>query len=903
MLKLKLVFYLFIIMSNYLSAQTTLQDARNCWKGVKAYFYMNGTTPVDQKSLQCMDEAFDFYVSDPENYPLEFGEMLYYRAYQSMQQRLSADCERFTNTGIELLKEVETPEGTRDSLLGDLYSLQAMLYSTVLFEFDRAVTTAEIAYRYYDESENVQGKTLQKLNLATTYSQFGFCEKAQNSMNDVKEEMTELLEFYQFAIRSVLKTIEGRLQLCDAYKLIGEGRFDELGSQTESARIAFKNAIPALQLIGHSPSIIANYANIGITFLTKFPPTEADFDSAAFYFGKSLAVPNNDGIDMRKTEFLRSFAKSLKKNSREDTAHLDSLLQIFGLTAASQEELSRFESMPQTGIETVQSLEILFIKTAAQYVQFQKTKDPIYLQKSLQDYEILFRLANSLRILNADDRSTEIFGSTFFFPFSQAVVTAAKLFVLTDMEDYLEKAFEFSQKSKSFVLRQAIYRNYESGKTKETKLRAKIRNLEFDYRRAKDSLQRSSILAQIHDAKQLMWNYFKEMRNSSEDIYFQNRFSNDIPNLKVIQNSLNDSTAILDFKTAIEDSSMAMIITKEKVKLAYYPKLVSIKDSITKFKDELESGSDDFGVISNQLYKILFEPIAKKLSKKIKRLIIVPDYITWDISFDALAYELDHDGNGKYLVEKFIINYQSILNTPSLSSGENVSLEKASLSGLIASYSGGLSEQNELQQDCYLNSPLQNLSLIDDVIKDVVSTSDQNDLYHPVFKQDFINNADNHPILVIAAHGCERSPDSRLRDPLDHGIIFSTEDNDTESYILRLGEIYNLAFKKLDFIFLASCNTAWGELYMGEGMLSIARGFFYAGVSTLVAGKAKIPIKGTAELIEHFFGYIYEGKDIATSLQKAKLDYLRLHSDYSGHPSNWANVVCIGNGRKRFKFQ
>ena len=383
------VVIIFFCKINFSQGQMTLQEARDCWRGAKQYFFLHGTTPSDSASIDCLTKSVDFYQLEQEKYPLEFGEMLYYCAHQAMILRKPAEVERLTIMGINILEE--QPETfSVDSLLGDLHGLKAQLYSNLLFEYDRAVTEGEISYLYYEKANNVHGRIQQQLNLAITKAHFGFCSDAKVELESVEQEINKLNYLEKIVYQSTVKSISGRIKFCEGSRLIGVKRFEEFLDTMGKARAIFKGIIPILNFIGHRPSIVANYYNIGIAFIIGRQPTLAELDSASYYFGKGLEINRGDAnVDLSKLIFLDTYIEQLRHGtSSEKIEQLDDMFNAFGMVSGQADRLSSFETAPQSGIQTVQTLEILSFKISLQNVQFAKTQDVFYLKKSIEDCDL-----------------------------------------------------------------------------------------------------------------------------------------------------------------------------------------------------------------------------------------------------------------------------------------------------------------------------------------------------------------------------------------------------------------------------------------------------------------------------------------------------------------------------------
>ena len=95
---------------------------------------------------------------------------------------------------------------------------------------------------------------------------------------------------------------------------------------------------------------------------------------------------------------------------------------------------------------------------------------------------------------------------------------------------------------------------------------------------------------------------------------------------------------------------------------------------------------------------------------------------------------------------------------------------------------------------------------------------------------------------------------------------------------------------------LSACNTGFGKLEKGEGVMSMARAFHFSGVPAVVMSLWKVPDRSTKEIMLHFYKYLKEGNSKSVALQKAKLDYLSSTDDMAlRHPYYWAGFVINGN--------
>ncbi len=116
--------------------------------------------------------------------------------------------------------------------------------------------------------------------------------------------------------------------------------------------------------------------------------------------------------------------------------------------------------------------------------------------------------------------------------------------------------------------------------------------------------------------------------------------------------------------------------------------------------------------------------------------------------------------------------------------------------------------------------------------------------------------------------------------------------------ILSAYEIFNLKLNA-DLVTLSACETALGKEVKGEGLMSLARGFLYAGTPSVVASLWKVDDAGTADLMIDFYRFWQQGKragnrtlklNKAAALRKAQLKAIAAGSQ----PFYWAPFVLIG---------
>ena len=113
-------------------------------------------------------------------------------------------------------------------------------------------------------------------------------------------------------------------------------------------------------------------------------------------------------------------------------------------------------------------------------------------------------------------------------------------------------------------------------------------------------------------------------------------------------------------------------------------------------------------------------------------------------------------------------------------------------------------------------------------------------------------------------------------------------------YSLYLFEMMSLKIKS-QLVILNACNTGTGELQIGEGIMSMARGFQFAGVPTVITTLWPVDDQSSATIMKFFFKNIRAGFDQRKALMRARNEYIDQATKVTGAPSFWAGPVIIGN--------
>ncbi|MEM8909498.1 MAG: CHAT domain-containing protein, partial [Bacteroidota bacterium] len=158
----------------------------------------------------------------------------------------------------------------------------------------------------------------------------------------------------------------------------------------------------------------------------------------------------------------------------------------------------------------------------------------------------------------------------------------------------------------------------------------------------------------------------------------------------------------------------------------------------------------------------------------------------------------------------------------------------------------------------------------------------------------FLNHAPDAEVLHLSTHGKvnRENPDLSF-------IAFSNiPDDDQEAFKITVGDIYaqNLP---CEMVVLSACETGIGKAIRGEGIMSIARAFAYAGTRSVVTSLWSVNEEKTTKVMQAFYEHLSQqtGTTKDAALQAAMQDYLNdpQLDLLKKSPKYWAAFTIIGD--------
>ncbi|MCD4741411.1 MAG: CHAT domain-containing protein, partial [Desulfobacteraceae bacterium] len=304
-----------------------------------------------------------------------------------------------------------------------------------------------------------------------------------------------------------------------------------------------------------------------------------------------------------------------------------------------------------------------------------------------------------------------------------------------------------------------------------------------------------------------------------------------------------------------------------------------------------KSSMNDFAKKSHSLYNILLGDfvIPKLKENNINNLIIIPDIDLINFPFYALVSDTTNNEIRYFLEDGINLSYhysatlwhQQVSNPNDNKPDSFVAFapyEKDSVRGSeCGKYSG-------CYDYCLKGSSDVGTEVIEKYFKE---NENSNFVKERATEKNFRENIKNKGIIHIATHGCKNN-----NKPF---LAFSTIDDTTSANNghLYYGEVYGLEDVKADLVMMAACETGLGETIVGEGVMSLVRGFLYAGANNVIYTTWSVPNDANITLTGEFYRLVFEDKlPYAEALRLAKLKVYE--TPIFSKIENWAGYQLIG---------
>jgi CHAT domain-containing protein/tetratricopeptide (TPR) repeat protein len=626
-----------------------------------------------------------------------------------------------------------------------------------------------------------------------------------------------------------------------------------------------------------------------------------EFDTNRLYSKMNLAIAYADIGNKEKANatIKEPYTYFLNKNGENDylTNELLVTLARISLRLKDYKESLKWtnkslevykDSKNEEGYNKIQiedkKAEVLLINAKSKYYLTQQ-RDSIFLKRLLKTTdEAIKNLEQKKSILTSiDDINTHLENNKEIISFAKKI--NLELYTITKNKNYLNKVIS---------LHESIIYN-------RIRLRLNLRNNIAFSGIPKEIIKREislknqlskSLNNNIEDffVANKQWNSFLDSLKQTHPKYYKMRYATIEEPLDNLQNNIPNSTTVVRY-LFIEDDLYAFVVDKTQ-KNIYKINSNNVKSII----NQLAENQSEVSEISPKLHK-LYEQLWKPFDKEVKteNVIIIPDDELFNLSFETLTptkINTFKELATNSLLAKYVISY-------------NYSLLLLDENRKTIDYSNDFiafaPEFNDKMKDDYKIAITDSLNL-DNTYLSLLPQPFSVDLakqYSKLFKGEsflnenasktiFINEANEHKIIHIGTHA-----ESNNVSPELSRLIFAKNDEDEDNSLYTY-EIYNQNLNS-NLAILTACETGKPTYQSGEGMISLAHAFNYAGSESILTSLWKIDEQSSTQIIKYFYNYLAEGLSKDKALQQAKLDYIASAEGRTVSPQYWAGLVLIGD--------
>lgn len=470
----------------------------------------------------------------------------------------------------------------------------------------------------------------------------------------------------------------------------------------------------------------------------------------------------------------------------------------------------------------------------------------------------------------SSDRSRIDFANKYREVFEQDLGLCWLLYLETGEKQFFQKAFELSETNRNTTLLKGLqgikYRAFgeipqgelELEKNTKKALEKVKMDLYFEKRASKpDKVYFKALLDERIALSNRLDSIYIEFGRKYPRFKSIATIQNEV-SIKEVQNHLDEDTQVITYFLG-ERSLFTFTITKDTLSFLRADIAKNLTEITNDFKNHL-SKREDVDELSYDLFMYL---LGQQLNRDKKNIVVIADNILNYIPFEILKTTDD-----SYLLENYTVSYNGSVGLFLELKDDFFNYETPNnWAGFAPTYS----------EDEALISTNAEIHEIADI------TNGEKFIGENAKKETYLLHNKSFSILHFAMHAKIDN-----ENPLYNRLLF--EDGE-----LTASEIYT-SRSKANLAVLAACNTGFGKIEKGEGVMSMARAFHFSGIPAVVMSLWKVPDQETKRIMIDFYRFLKRGKSKSEALRMAKLKYLHSNIDQSlKHPYYWSGFVINGN--------
>ncbi|MGH1387496.1 CHAT domain-containing protein [Kordia sp.] len=735
-----------------------------------------------------------------------------------------------------------------DGILGKVFCYRGNIYSELgdlqkaMDNFDKSI----YILKKIKDDERLANSYIAKLAAYVFIEDSAYNEKVKELVNEIKG----LEESYDFTPEQQMYF---KLNMGYFYDFLGDYS-KARNHYTEALEISLEeeNFVIAFEI----------YTNLGV--LSK---NENNLEEALIYFLKA-----SDYV-FDKKHLMASISNNLADIYQIENNHEKALIHYQkAITQALHSKELDYQILPsfqdiELSPNKLDILGYLIDKANGWIAYYNAERKSEHLQFALDTFTLADQLIDIIYVESREDLSKLFWrkkGATFY---PKAVEVCYRL-------QQPEKAFFFMEKNKAMLLLEnmtnatakRLSKLPENLLKREQNLTKEIKRLEAEIL----ALSNTEI-QEIESLKNSRFNYKKEQDAFIDSLemnypkYYKYKKNKKVVSLQEVQKSLQKDELILQYIVG-KEKGFVTLISSETIQLQELPATEELAKTVAIYKDAVskpfvnKEDKNTYQIVAKKLYQQLI-PFSKKEALLQKRITIIADGMLQYIPFEALFTPAN-----EYLIQNAQIQYNYSLSSAAQSKQHNTAISNTFIAIAPTKF-------KDEQHTTLATSSAE--------LEKLTSIFGANHFqYEKATKERFTEAYGNYKIVHLSTHG-------GIENAIPWMAFYDEK--------MTLDELY-FSKNQSELVVLSACKTSDGELKKGEGVMSLARGFFNAGAKSVIASLWDINEKASSEIIQEFYKNIIAGDTKSLALQKAKLTYIKKNNNTSeASPYYWSALTLTGD--------
>ena len=773
--------------------------------------------------------------------------------------------------------------------LGEEHMQIARVYETIAMNYQQQ-KEFDLAFQWYEKSLLLETKLLGKesRSLGSTYLNL-------SSFFNQREQYEQALYYGNQALRIYTNKESNPYELAQVYENIGL-----LHKKQNEFRSAIENIQQAISIYEEQLQGRRDYPKLGTAFMNL-----------------SSCYEEMDNLD-QSLKYIQQSLFSFFDGFEDDNVYVN--------------------PKKETIRDQVHVLEPLWNKAFMLHERFDRTGEKKDLLMAYSTNLLAIEIIDSLKYTQRRDSAKLLVSVEYQKMYEFGIRMCLELFDLTHDFSYVREAIYFFEKSRNTILSESLAKT-----NAETKLGipARIREKEAAWNREL-ALYEKLIYEEFNDKpnpnqlhistwRDYLFMYHQQLDSLAEILreqypaYYQLKYEQEVSNVQAVQTYLKTrpETAVIEYFVGDEHlyvlgiSADTLILHQEEISKDHLQQMIArFRNGVT----DTTASEIAHQELSLELFQLLLASELQAL--QVDKLIMIPDGHLGYLPFEVLH---SSKKSASYLIHDYEVRYEYSASLLLQHKGRTSTATR--FVGFAPSFPLEIPvwyKKKESPEIVFSNDKLSDalqvaLRLQDSSVRsgffplkfnasevEVIQAQVGGALFlaEEATEETFMEIASQNSIIHLATHGFVHDD-----NPLYSGIAFhlakQNEESESDSLpiqahmsaseedgLLHAYELYNMNLNA-QLAVLSACETGIGKFQRGEGIMSLARAFKYAGCPNLVMSLWKVDDLATMELMELFYQHLKEGMEKDAALRQAKLVYLQDHPD--AHPFYWASFVMIGD--------